>query len=145
PTGFHNRTRRNWWLLLAIAELAGADWADKARKGGGLIEGGGGVGGVGLEVLSDIKAGVEGKGGGEISRTELISALCADEERPWATWTKDKDPIGPKHIGRLLRKYSVTSEDVRPNEGMHAKGYKRVRFEEAWGRYLVPKKHFREN
>src|SRR5262249_17698000 len=86
-TGFHNRTRRNWWLLLAIAELAGADWADKARKGAALIEGVRDVGDVELELLTDIKAVFDAKGVAEISTTDLITALCADEERPWATWT----------------------------------------------------------
>src|SRR6516165_7945231 len=56
PAGFHNRTRRNWWLLLAVAELAGADWADQARKAASSIEGVRDVGDVEVELLSDIKA-----------------------------------------------------------------------------------------
>lgn len=140
PAGFHNRTRRNWWLLLAIAELAGANWADKARKAASSIEGVRDVGDVEVELLSDIKAAFDASGLDEISTAALIEKLAEDEERPWATWAKGK-PITANHLWRLLRKYSIASEDVYPN-GVRAKGYKRARFEEAWGRYLVPKKTF---
>src|SRR5262249_23970747 len=144
PAGFHNRTRRNWWLLSAIAELAGAEWADKARKSASSIEGVRDVGDVEVELLSDIKAAFDACGLDEISTAALIEKLAADEERPWATWAKGGKPITPNHLWRLLRKYTIASEDVRPN-GVHAKGYKRARFEEVWRRYLVPKKYFPEN
>jgi hypothetical protein len=144
PAGFHNRTRRNWWLLLAIAELAGADWAEEARTASATIEGVRNSDDIEVELLADIKAAFDAKGVDEFSTEDLIKALTADEERPWATWVKDKDPIGPKHIGRMLRKYNIISEDVRP-DGVHAKGYKRVRFEEPWERYLAPEKRSAEN
>jgi hypothetical protein len=144
PTGFHNRTRRNWWLLLAVAELAGADWADKARKTASSIEGVRDIGDIEVELLSDIKAAFDASGLDEISTAALIDKLVEDEERPWATWAKGGKPITANHLWRLLRKYSIVSEDVYPN-GVHAKGYKRARFEEAWERYLVPKKTFPEN
>src|SRR5262245_15640797 len=140
PTGFHNRTRRNWWLLLGIAELAGADWADKARKAASSIEGVRDVGDVEVELLSDIKAAFDACGLDEISTAALIEKLVADEERPWAAWAKGK-PITANHLWRLLRKYSIASEEVCPN-GVRAKGYRRARFEEAWERYLMPKKTF---
>jgi hypothetical protein len=37
PDGFHNRLRRNWWVLLAAAELAGGDWAKKTRDAAILL------------------------------------------------------------------------------------------------------------
>jgi hypothetical protein len=141
PAGFHNRTRRNWWLVLAVAELAGADWADKARKAASSIEGVREVGDVEVELLSDIKAAFDASGLNEISTAALIEKLVEDEERPWPTWAKGGKPITANHLWRLLRKYSIASEDVYPN-GVRAKGYKRVRFEEVWERYFMPKKTF---
>ena len=137
PMGFHNRVRRNWWLLLAIAESAGADWADRARKAATAIEGVRDGGDIEVELLADIKAAFDADGLSEISTKDLIAALTAHEERPWATYNRG-NPINAHRLGRILRKYGIVSEDVRPN-GIHAKGYKRVHFEEAWERYLAPK------
>jgi hypothetical protein len=39
PPGFNNRTRANWKLLLAIAELAGGDWPQRARAAAEFIAG----------------------------------------------------------------------------------------------------------
>jgi putative DNA primase/helicase len=137
PAGFYNRTRRNWWLLLAIAESAGADWADRARKAASTIEGIRDSDDIELELLTDIKAAFDAKGSDEVATKDLIGALTADEERPWTTWARGK-PITSNHLWRLLRKYNILSEDVYPN-GIHAKGYKRARFAEAWERYLAQK------
>ena len=134
PAGFHNRTRRNWWLLLAIAELAGADWAEQARKAATAMEGAQDVTDIEIEVLRDIRAVFDADGSAEISTKALITALSADEERPWATFAKGK-PVTDRQIARMLGKYRIKSDDVRPN-GVHAKGYQRARFEDVWARYL---------
>jgi putative DNA primase/helicase len=136
PETFINRTRRNWWLLLAIAELAGTEWATKASKAATDIEGKQPEADAEIELLADIKAVFDDRGADEISTKELIAALIEDEERPWATWVRG-NPITPNHLWRLLRNYHIASEDVRPN-GAHTKGYRRVRFQEAWARYLAP-------
>ena len=39
PSGFNNRPQANWKLLLAIAELAGGDWPERARKAAEYIAG----------------------------------------------------------------------------------------------------------
>jgi Protein of unknown function (DUF3631)/Primase C terminal 2 (PriCT-2) len=137
PAGFHNRTRRNWWLLLAIAELAGADWAGKARKAATAIERICDTADIDIELLTDAKSIFESVE--EVATKTFIAKLCEDEERPWATFSKGK-PITDRQLARLLRKYNITSEDVYPS-GIHAKGYKRVRFEDVWARYLVEPKN----
>ena len=55
-------------------------------------------------------------------------------ERPWATFAKGK-PVTDRQVARMLGKYRIKSDDVRPN-GVHAKGYQRTRFEDVWARYL---------
>jgi len=87
-----------------------------------------------IELLRDNKAAFDADGSAEISTKALITALAADEERPWATFAKGK-PITDRQLARMLGKYGIRSEDVYPN-GVHAKGYKRARFEDAWARYL---------
>jgi putative DNA primase/helicase len=137
PAGFHNRTRRNWWLLLAIAELAGADWAGKARKAATAIERVCDTADIEIELLAATKSIFESVE--EVATKTFIATLCEDEERPWATFSKGK-PITDRQLARMLRKYNITSEDVYPS-GVHAKGYKRLRFEDVWARYLVEPKN----
>jgi hypothetical protein len=134
PAGFNNRVRRNWWVLLAAAELTGADWAEQARKAAIAMEGLQDLTDIEIELLRDIKAAFDADGSAEISTKALITALLADEERPWATFAKGK-PVTDRQIAKMLGKYRIKSDDVRPN-GVHAKGYQRVRFEDVWARYL---------
>jgi hypothetical protein len=76
----------------------------------------------------------------EAMRTvDLISGLVADPERPWVDWKGNK-PLTPKQLGNLLRSFSIISETVHIHGLTDAKGYLRVRFEDAWGRYLPDQK-----
>jgi putative DNA primase/helicase len=70
----------------------------------------------------------------------LVAALCTDVERPWATWNKGK-PISDRQIAKLLKLFSIMSEDVYPPGERHAKGYKRARSLDAFERYLAPAAH----
>ena len=134
PAGFYNRVRRNWWVLLATAELAGADCAERARKAATAMEGVQDVADIEIELLRDIKAVFDADDSAEISTKALITALSDEEERPWATYAKG-NTITNRQLAKMLRKYRIVPEDVRPN-GVHGKGYKRVRFEDVWARYL---------
>src|SRR5262249_8851251 len=68
----------------------------------------------------------------------LVAALCAAEERPWATWNKGK-PISDRQVARLLKPFAIISETVQTSETgvAKAKGYRRAHFEDAFGRYLT--------
>src|SRR5262249_48109090 len=122
---------------LAIAELAGADWAGKARKAATAIERVCDTADIDIELLADTKSIFESVE--EVATKTFIAKLCEDEERPWATFSKGKT-VTDRQLARMLRKYNITSEDVYPS-GVHAKGYKRVRFEDVWARYLVEPKN----
>ncbi len=68
----------------------------------------------------------------------LVAKLCEDQEGPWVEYSNGK-PLTQAKLARLLRPYSIITEEVHPPEVKHGKGYKRVRFEDAFERYL-PKK-----
>jgi hypothetical protein len=133
PAGFHNRIRRNWWLLLAIAEMAGDEWGQMARKAAAAVEGACDVTDTEIELLADARSIFDTEDVNEITTKSLIAKLCQDEERPWATFFKG-NKITDRQLARMLRKYGIVSEDVYPN-GTHAKGYKRAGFKDAWARY----------
>src|SRR5262249_55439103 len=66
-----------------------------------------------------------------IRSADLVAKLTADPERPWAEWKRGK-PLTQKQLAGLLRPFGIISETVSIPGLADAKGYKRVRFEEAW-------------
>ena len=136
PPGFHNRTRANWKLLLAIAERAGPEWKQRAWQAAGAIEKVRATfdTSIGVALLEAIRAMFEPGVDCLLSR-EIIAKLTADPEQPWVEYKRGK-PITQKQLGALLRLYSIISETVHPSDLAHGRGYKRERFDEAFGRYL---------
>jgi hypothetical protein len=142
PDGLNDRAFDAWEPLLAIAEHIGGDWPKLAIEVAIALSGGESASEEkSVELLGHIKV--------EFSKIEfpamttkaLIDALCSDKERPWATWNKNEKPITDRQIARLLDEFRVISETVHPYETGEAKdfkGYKRERFQDAFGRYLTP-------
>jgi hypothetical protein len=135
PDALNDRAADNWRPLLAIADLAGEDWPRRAREAACILSGDGhDSNAINVELLGDIEAAF-----GEldaITSVDLVAALVADPERPWATWTKGDKPLTPNQLARLLRPFAIISETVHPVGRPHAKGYRRARFEDAWASYL---------
>jgi Protein of unknown function (DUF3631) len=141
PTGLNDRAFDAWEPLLAIAEYVGGDWPKLAREAAIALSGGEGANEErSEELLADIKVIFAATGGDELTTKALVAALCADEERPWATWNKGK-PISDRQIAKLLKLFSIMSEDVYPPGERHAKGYKKARFLDAFERYLAAANH----
>jgi putative DNA primase/helicase len=138
PTGLNDRAFDAWEPLLAIAEHVGGDWPKLASDAAIALSGGEVVSEErSVELLVDIKATFDASSLDEITTKALLAALCADEERPWATYNKGK-PISDRQVAKLLKPFSIVSEDVYPPGERHAKGYKRDRFLDAFKRYLTP-------
>jgi hypothetical protein len=87
-------------------------------------------------LLADIKEifEAESEDDGILSRV-LVAQLTDDPEKPWAEYRHDK-PLTQRQLAGLLGQFSIISEEVHPEDDRHGKGYRRVRFEEAWARYL---------
>jgi hypothetical protein len=139
PDGFHNRVRANWKLLLAIAELAGADL--KARQAAMAVENIQATfeASLGIELLHDILGFFEAAPERDAVFTkELIDWLVAAPERPWAAYGRVRKPITDRQIAKLLGAYRIVSGTVRFGAATN-KGYQRKHFAEAWKRYPKPK------
>jgi hypothetical protein len=135
PISLNDRAADNWRPLLAIAELAGGDWPARARDAAGLLSGEGHDStSLNVELLADIRLAF-GEQDKEIRSAVLVAKLVADPERPWVSWKKGK-ALTQNQLAGLLRPFGIASEDVHPPDQGHGKGYKRVRFEEAWEAYL---------
>ncbi|MDD5277044.1 MAG: DUF3631 domain-containing protein [Methylovulum sp.] len=90
PNALHDRAQDNWEALLAIAELAGAAWLDRATRAALKLSGSDAESlSIGVELLADIKELFDNKTD-KISTADLIEALCDDDEKPWATYNHDR-------------------------------------------------------
>jgi hypothetical protein len=145
PEGFDNRRADNWRVQLAIAELAGQDWAERARIAAANLDRESDVGTIGVRLLADIRRIRDEYGGDCISSATLVAKLKEDPEAPWAEWGRGKG-LTQNSLAALLgggggrgrrgkRGYGIHSQTVHPPGERDAKGYKWCQFEEAWSRY----------
>jgi putative DNA primase/helicase len=134
PEALNDRAADNWRPLLAIADVAGGAWPRRSREAACLLSGEGHDStSVNVELLADIRLAF---GETDVIRSaDLVAKLTADPERPWAEWRHGK-PITQKQLAGLLAPFGIISETVHPIGQSHAKGYKRVKFEEVWEAYL---------
>jgi hypothetical protein len=121
--------------LLAIAELAGGAWPERARRALVSLRAERDVEeeSLGVRLLADCRAAFERDGAERLATAELLERLAADEEAPWAEW--HGRPLTARGLARLLRPYGVRSKVVRIGEAT-PRGYERASFEDAWARYL---------
>jgi hypothetical protein len=149
PEAFDNRRADNWRLMLAIDDLAGGEWGDKARQAAARIEGASDVTTIGVRLLTDIKRICDDASMANadcILSATLVTRLKEDEEAPWATWGHGKGLTqnslatllgGGGGRGRASRGgFGIRSDTVHPAKDVQGKGYKRAQFEDAWSRYL---------
>jgi putative DNA primase/helicase len=132
PDALNDRAADNWRPLLAIADLTGGEWSELARQAALTLSGEAQESAVGVELLKDIRLAF---GDDEAIRSaDLVAKLTADPERQWAEWKRGKS-LSQKQLGGLLRPFGICSETISIPGLNDAKGYKRVRFEEAWAAY----------
>jgi len=138
PVNLNDRAQDNWEPLLQIAMVAGDEWL-KIGKAAALKLSGSDettVQTIGTELLADIKVVFDSRGVVRIFTDDLIKALCADDEKPWATYSKGK-PITPRQLGKKLEAYHIKSKSIRIGDD-NFKGYESKQFKDAFDRYLSP-------
>jgi Protein of unknown function (DUF3631) len=111
--------------LIAIADLAGDDWPDRARSAAVERSGHSVVvddGAVSVQLLACCRQAFGERD--RLSTKELITGLCDDEEAPWGSWHKGA-PISPRGLARLLVPFGIRSRSIRMDDET-PKGYLRV-------------------
>ena len=133
PESLNDRAQDNWEPLLAIAMTAGSEWLKIGQAAALKLSGGEDESQTtGIELLSDIREIFIDRG--KVSTADLITLLCSDEERPWATFNRGK-PITPRQVAKRLREYGIHSHTIRVGVDT-AKGYVIDQFKESFSRYL---------
>jgi hypothetical protein len=135
PAGIINRAADNWRPLLAIADEAGGEWPERARKAAEAAH----IAAADdaesrLELLlGDIRDALRDKA--EMPSADLVKALVELEGRPWAELGKSRKPLTQNGLARRLRPLGIAPQKIGPEKG-RVSGYVCAHFEEAFGRYL---------
>ncbi|MDP3609445.1 MAG: DUF3631 domain-containing protein [Nitrosomonas sp.] len=140
PDELSDREQDNFEALLAIAECAGPEWLHRATAAALNLSNTGEVHtNSGNELLADIRHIFDsGEHPRKISTVDLIKALIADDESPWATYNFGKS-ITPRQLAKLLTGYGIKSKTVRMGHANTPKGYDADQFSDVFARYLSPK------
>lgn len=138
PSELNDRQKDVCEPLVAIAELAGADWSARVRQA--LVELVRAQASYeeahGIRLLADIRSCFEKHGTDRIKSFALLGSLTGNEEGGWAEFQRGF-PLTAAGLARLLRPFDIRPHDVRFNDGIF-KGYARGDFEDAFARYLLP-------
>jgi Protein of unknown function (DUF3631) len=138
PEKLGDRAADVWEPLLAIADLAGGGWSERARRAAVELSADKRADddSIGVRLLADIERVFDASSEDRIPTVELLRALHADDEGPWADWYGK--PLGARVLSDMLKRFGIRSRSVRLPDGTTPKGYLREQFEDAWNRYLPP-------
>src|SRR5262249_45340908 len=97
PDALSDRQQDGAEPLLAIADLAGGEWPEKARRA--VVQlctaAQGSDDSTGVRLLSDIRAIFRTRGLDRLSTADLLAALAEMETSPWAEWSRGKPITAP--------------------------------------------------
>ena len=134
PKDIEDRDADVWEPLLAVAELAGGHWPERARVAAVAAVAADGVKShaePGIELLVDIKAVFDQLQVEAIFTVNLLAELTRLDPR----WRR----LDGKKLARMLHSYGMNQTNKNQRIGARVtKGYRREYFEDAWSRYLPP-------
>jgi hypothetical protein len=130
-----DRAADTWEPLVAVADLAGGTWPERARNAClSLNAERDATTDVPLRVRLLIDCRAAFADAPALPTGILLERLCADTEAPWATAGSRGDGLSAMKLANLLKEYDIRPDTYRFTEGQ-AKGYRREDFADAWNRY----------
>jgi hypothetical protein len=135
PDGITDRNADVWEALLAVADVAGGDWPDRARVAAVALvaDSKGSTPSLGVRLLRDLRA-VFGDRDAMFT-SDIINGLVGMEEAPWGELKGGQ--ITPRYLSTLLGQYEVHRKNVRIGNVVN-KGYSAEDLQDPWTRYLSP-------
>lgn len=132
PDGIRDRDADVWEPLLAVADLAGGDWPQRARVAAVTLvtlskES---TPSLGVKLLQDIRAAFGDED--QLPTKDLLEKLHSIEESPWGD-LRGK-PLDERGLASRLRAYEIKSTTIRVWSATK-KGYRKSDFADAWSRY----------
>jgi hypothetical protein len=138
PLGVEDRHADVWEALLAVADAAGGEWPERARKAAVALvaESKESTPSLGIRLLADLRTVFKDRDA--MHTNDILAALHALDESPWAELFAGK-PLNTRGLSKRLSEYGIKSKPVRLGEKVE-RGYSREDLADAWGRYLPPPK-----
>jgi putative DNA primase/helicase len=137
PKGLSDRAADAWEPLLAIADLAGGEWPQRARRATVVLSGEHVIEdeNTDTQLLSDIRYVFTTE---HVTSQALVSLLNGLGDRRWAEFGRNGKGLTPNTLARLLKPYKIRPATIRTRLGEEdtAKGYKLSQFTDVFERYL---------
>jgi Protein of unknown function (DUF3631) len=136
PDHLFNRQADNWRPLFAVAQAAGGEWPERAKRASlaGHVEP---EESARTQLLADIQVVFAEKNCDRLTSEDLVNALVSMADRQWGECNHGK-ALTQNQLARRLKPFGIAPKTLRIGTGT-AKGYLRESFEDAFNRYLSPK------
>lgn len=138
PAGLPDRACDNWRPLLAIADVAGGEWPERARALALRLSDASFDDDTSTRImlLADLRGLFEDRSADHITTKDILEHLHGLVERPWVEWRQGKE-LTARQLAALLGPLRIRSADVKtPGTNQVAKAYRKADFTDAWERYL---------
>ncbi|PWU57683.1 hypothetical protein DLJ47_01885 [Micromonospora sp. S4605] len=135
-----DRAADTWEPLIAVADLAGGKWPDRARAAARVMTGaeaGEAASGdaAGLELLQDLRT-VWYPEEDKVHSNTIVNRLINIEGARWSNYQYGR-PINQYELAQLIKPYGISPKSVRAGaDKANRKGFERHAIEEVWRRYL---------
>jgi hypothetical protein len=131
----NDRAADAWSSLLAIANLAGGEWPERARKATIELAGNQSTQTLREMLLDDLRELFDTEPKPDVRFTkEILAELHKDETRPCVGWRNGK-PITDRQLATQLKPFGIKPKTFRDGSKTR-KGYELAQFDDAFARYL---------
>ena len=134
PDALDDRAQDNWRPLLAIADLAGAEWSRRARTTALLLESGVTEDALGVQLLGDLRAILGQSRESKLPSETLVKRLGELGDRPWSEYRRG-NAISQRQLATLLKPFGISPKAFWIDKKT-VRGYSAASFEDAFRRYL---------
>lgn len=133
PDGIVDRLAEVWEPVIAVADVAGVAWPERARAAAKAFAALADerAPSLGIRLLQDLHTVFDGRR--SMFTEDILAALNEMDEAPWGNIKGH--PLDARGIANRLRQYNVKSKDVRIGDD-HKKGYLADDLYDPWLRYL---------
>jgi len=137
PDGVEDRDADVWEALIAVADLAGGVWPERARGAAVNMvrKSHKKAPSLGVLLLGDIRQVFHDAGADRLPTEDLIDRLNALEESPWSGLKGG--PLNAQKLAYRLGRYQLGPKQIRDGSAKY-RGYDGRDFADAWDRYLEP-------
>jgi putative DNA primase/helicase len=138
PPGLHDRAADNWRPLCALAAVVGEEWPARLHKAiGALVAQAPEDEETSILLLKDLQMVFRDQKTDRIFSEHLAKTLHELEDKPWPEYGRQRKPISPNQIARLLKPFEIRPKQMRIGKE-DGRGYQLEDCQDAFIRYISP-------